>query len=527
MSDPVLDKLDSILQAEQPSDPVLRKLDAIIAGQPPPAQQRDFSQRGASPQTKPLREEGILDQPEAFISGMLRGIPIIGHQVADIPNKMDAGIDVMLGNAPSYQEALEARRARMSAVRAENPGTTLAGEITGGVATMLPAVAAAPAMFGAGAAQSTGSRIVAGGVSGALLSGADSLAKTGNPDQAKFAALLGGGLGAVLAPVGAKVSEAISRRTSPIPTLDEMRTQTAQAFARADRANIILTPKAEVDLMESIVRTVQSMNYVPGTHTGTQGVVGILNNALVRASNNNRTLTLHELDQVIQAMGQQRPRATMATPLDTEIANAAFQEARRFIVNLRPGHTTGNVSPATINQAILEGRGLAARTFKMEELQSAVEAARMHPAGTTFGDALKTQLRQLTRGREFTTFYTPTEQEAIKSIIRQTTIDGIARQALRLSANSPILWGIVGGMVHSPGAGLAVGALGYGTRAAGNQIVNARPERAVTRAIDAVGQGMQIGAPPIHRQGALNVGGAVAASTAQSLARPRERQRAY
>jgi hypothetical protein len=146
------------------------------------------------------------------------GIPVLGGLL----NKADAATNAALAPilnplfdtkdqlaeptwGERYAHSLRDQEGADQKFSEQHPYVDTTAKLAGGVASMVPAVAAAPGLFGATGSLST--RVLNGGISNALLGGADSAARGQGPIGG---ALLGGAIGAAAPIAGAVASPFIS-----------------------------------------------------------------------------------------------------------------------------------------------------------------------------------------------------------------------------------------------------------------------------------------------------------------------------
>lgn len=157
------------------------------------------------------------DEPEAFNPGLgvardlVEGIPVLGPLYAGAVDQLTSrAIGLVTGEDP--QEMMNRRAAKHEAYQDENPLLSTAAQITGGALAMAPVAGTAMGakLLGIAPGMALGARFGAGLGSGAVISGADTLARGGTPQEAMLNAGVGGALGGVLgaaAPVIAPVAQ--------------------------------------------------------------------------------------------------------------------------------------------------------------------------------------------------------------------------------------------------------------------------------------------------------------------------------
>lgn len=183
------------------------------------------------------QEPNLLDRGQSFAQGVIEGLPVVGPSLSNARVELDALLaQIPGGMSPDEVRAGAAERKAFLEEKAGNE--RLAGQITGAVAPLTVAGFAAPATVGRalGMTGGLGSQMLLGGVSGAGISAADTMARGGSWDQAGQSALLGGGVGGaaplVLKGIGAGL-RAVTGQNVP---------KAAQNVAKALQADDIATP---------------------------------------------------------------------------------------------------------------------------------------------------------------------------------------------------------------------------------------------------------------------------------------------
>jgi hypothetical protein len=129
----------------------------------------------------------------AGFSSAVNAIPIVGPSVLGGLEELKARV---------HGVPVETIRAEEVGIREQNPVASTVGTVTGAVAPYLIGGAIPIAARGLGMVGSLGARTLASATSGAAISGADTLARGGDWQDAGQSALLGGGIGALAPGVG-------------------------------------------------------------------------------------------------------------------------------------------------------------------------------------------------------------------------------------------------------------------------------------------------------------------------------------
>ena len=171
------------------------------------------------------------------------GVPIIGGLL----NKADAATNAALAPALNslfdekdqlpeatfgerYAHSLRDQQGADTKFAAQHPVIDTGAKLAGGVASMVPAVAAAPAAFGA--TGSFGAEVGMGALSNALVGGADSAVRGNGPVGG---ALVGGALGAAAPVVGAVASPFLSGIAARLNPTGYAERQVARAISESGR----------------------------------------------------------------------------------------------------------------------------------------------------------------------------------------------------------------------------------------------------------------------------------------------------
>ncbi|MCJ2061404.1 hypothetical protein MKK63_01565, partial [Methylobacterium sp. J-088] len=150
------------------------------------------------------------DASAAVGRGLINGIPVVGPYALSGLEHAAAGVR-SLQNDTKFSDELKNVQGFSQGTAEAHPYATTGGEIAGGVIGTAPAIAAAPAAFGAGAG-SLGARSLASMGTGAIMGGADSAVRSGGDlDTARQGAITGAAFGAAAPAAGATIGAGIRR----------------------------------------------------------------------------------------------------------------------------------------------------------------------------------------------------------------------------------------------------------------------------------------------------------------------------
>lgn len=147
---------------------------------------------------KPVDDAGSMIHTAA--GGLFEGIPIAGPIIREGLNQIPAAIAAGLTDQ-YYDDLLKRLHEMDEAEKKANPGIDKAAQITGGVVGTVPAVLAAPELFGAGGGSMV-MRSLVSGLTGTSIGAADAHVRSGgDPEKTRWGAIEGGllGLGGPLA----------------------------------------------------------------------------------------------------------------------------------------------------------------------------------------------------------------------------------------------------------------------------------------------------------------------------------------
>lgn len=153
-----------------------------------------------------------LDPINAFANAAVNAVPVLGPKLNEMGTQFDAAVNNMLtGQSQTPEE-----RAQVNAATAEAyPVASTAGTVAGTVGPFAAAGTVPAAARLLGMSGPTAARIGFGMGSGALMSGADTVARGGTLEQAGKNALIGGTIGGALPAAGAVVNSLIAPAVSP------------------------------------------------------------------------------------------------------------------------------------------------------------------------------------------------------------------------------------------------------------------------------------------------------------------------
>lgn len=232
------------------------------------------TQGGAAPAQQAASETGyqpsavpFMDQINAFANSAVDAIPIVGPSLTSAGNQVDAWVN----NALGFPEQSAEDRARINAAeQAEFPIASGVGTVAGAVGPLTGlGMTSAVAGRALGMTGGLGSQVLLGGLSGAGIAGADTLARGGDLGDAGQSALIGGAVGGaaplVFKGVGAGIGALAGKRAVP---------KAAQNIARALQADEV-TPQGIQRAMAQMGPDASLMDLGPNLQTLAGGIASV------------------------------------------------------------------------------------------------------------------------------------------------------------------------------------------------------------------------------------------------------------
>ena len=435
-------------------------------------------------------DQGWKGNVAAGMRGALEQIPG-GRDIA-------AGLKAYVGNpltgeAPSgdfskSKQALEQRNAELAA---EHPWSYGIGEVAGGVGSLLAPEAAGLGLLSKGAkAEEAVANLLSKGMSkpaaeiaaetglgaatGATQSAVHGLGTGTDLEErighAKEEIVPGAALGAVGAGIGniaSKAAKKIVGGSQPInvaPTLEEIRQQSKNAYAKSKAHGLKVNTAPLNTVYNDIIKEMKSVGYNPRNplHTG-------VSTALDELKRVNTPQTLEQLDQM--------HRMTTAAiknwnnPEGQMMAAIYRKHLDNLLENLDPRHTVTNLGTSKeAVGALKEGREYWKRFRKTQQLEEALETAKDRAASTGVGGNIPNAFRQevkkiYDKAKKQNKMWTPDEMQAMRNFVRGNFGSNILRYAAKLSPIRNSFLGPIEFMGLFSHPGMASGAAGVGLAA--------------------------------------------------------------
>lgn len=188
------------------SDP----FDVYPTAEAPPATTKATAPTATTASSAKTQQTSAMSDPGGGVE-FIHSFPIVGPYL----EKAGAAVDALTGNAPGatysdrYGSALSNAANLRQGFEQQHPTASALTQVAGGITGALPAMMAAPEVFGAGAAPWY-ARMVPAALSGSALNAADTAVRGGSPQDIARSGELGLALGGAGVPAGEAVGAGVS-----------------------------------------------------------------------------------------------------------------------------------------------------------------------------------------------------------------------------------------------------------------------------------------------------------------------------
>jgi hypothetical protein len=423
-------------------------------------------------------------------------------------DEIAGGIDAALTDR-TYGQSVEMLRGREREMAEANPGSAIAGQIAGAVAS--PAsplfVPARGATLPATVARAAGAGAAAGGVYG-FGTGEGGL---GNRTENALRGAVGGALiGGAIPAVGNLVqrgvegivnSRAARAAMAAAPSVDDLRTAARAIYAQADNAAPL--PRADfttqaAGMLDDATRSGMDDMLTPGASR----VAGKMETAAQSADPN---IGFRELDILRKQAGI--PAGNVANNTEASIATRMIEGIDDYIDNVDP----------SLSGALKEARDMWGQLRRSDTVDRAIERAKLAASG--FENGLRSEFRSILKNPKAVRGFNEAEIKAMTQVVQGTATGNLMRQLGRigigLNGQSNGLGATVGGLgvaalTSNPMIGAAAVGAGTAMKALAERSTRKAAERALsmTTARNALAGLPQASFPGIEN--ALSIGGRAA-----------------
>lgn len=378
----------------------------------------------------PSRRPSLGDEAMSFGRGIIEGIPIAGPMLSDWRRGLDANLAATFqgGNAGDYKAQYEAADEDL---RAKTGGARTVGGLTGAVLSTAPLGGVPGVGKMLGMSGGTGSRMLFGAGSGAVISGADTLARGGSFEDAGRSALVGGALGGafpavtgLVGNVGQKIaqSRATSAAIANAPSAADLKTVARDLFKQVDQAGVTVDTGKFGQFVSDLANNAKKLRINPHLDTKAFAAFQELIGALGDVQRNGGKLAisdLHTLRQIAQKA------ATSTEGRDTMFANMIVHGLDDFIT--KPGVTVipaGSGGGAAGNE-LLKAISTWGRAKRVSLVEDAMERAKNSASG--YENGLRAEFRKLLNNDRIKRLFTATEIAEIEKVVRGSSVANLAK----------------------------------------------------------------------------------------------------
>jgi hypothetical protein len=403
-----------------------------MQGQPTAGDQAMAAASAASGKLKgkvadlPSQRPSFGEEAMSFGRGIIEGIPIAGPTLADWRQGLDANIASLFGGG-NADELKAGYKAADEELRGKTGGTRLAGNVTGSVAALAPLGMTALGGRLLGTTGTLGQRVVAGGLSGSAISGADTAARGGDLGQIATNAAVGAGLGLALPAAGGLLNKlgnksAQTRATTAAianaPDATDLKSTASNLFKQVDQAGVTINPNEFRTFVVDLAKKAKGMRINatldPKAYATFQELGGIMGE--VAAGKPLTMSDLHTIRQIAQKA------AISAEGRDAMFANQIVDGIDSFIT--KPGAT---VSPngATTGKQLMEAISTWGRAKRVGLVEAALERAKNTASG--FENGVRIEFRKLLNNKKTAGAFTAAEKAEIERVVRGTPGANLAK----------------------------------------------------------------------------------------------------
>jgi hypothetical protein len=390
----------------------------------------------------------------------------------------------------AYARNLAAERARDREIPAN---IAVPGELAGGLMTGNALARSGLTLLNAARPTAT-SMALRGGIEGGTYGAAYGLGHGEGAGGRARGAAWGAGTGAVTGAALGAVTGAVASRSAAkdfkksVPTTEELKRQSQQAYRAADEAGVVITPDKLGPAAADITAAARAEGMNNRLHSRAAGLLADFGDD-VRAS----PQSLSSLDQWRR---QFKTLTKSSEPDEQRIGHVILDKLDDYVENLRPADVhSGDVIAGT--QALKDARSTWSRFRKTDSIEALIGRARLKSdsTGSSLGTALRGEFRTLALNPKRMRTFSKTEQRAIEKVATGK-VAGALNLLSKFAPQSPLtaLLGsggayLAGGVPGAVGLPAAAGAARLGeTYVRNNAAQEALAEVATGRAPPGVSQ---------------------------------------
>lgn len=261
---------------------------------------------------------------------------------------------------------------------------------------------------------------------------------------------------------------------------DQLRTQANEAYKRAEKAGLVVTPGYVQNMASKLSKTAFDEGYDPGLHPQIAAVLRRLEDEGTSPK------TLAELDRLRRIV--RAPAKTFDNPDQQRIAGNLIDEFDDLVERIGPQNVQSGDKDVGL-AALKQAREVYTKTRKVSTIEDMIDAAQTRGAQQTqagVDNTLRNQFVNLATNKKRMASFNKTEQAEIKRIARG---GGSAQQMMRFvgrfSVRGPVSGIFAGGAgIYEPTIGIPLVA----TAEAGRRSAEALRERDIAKLIEQIAQ---------------------------------------
>lgn len=352
-----------------------------------------------------LRENQSTSRGEAFGVGAIQGFALNrGDEAAGLIGRLEGGPEMQNFRREEFRASEEANRA-------DFPGTALAGDITGAVAS--------PVMRVLGPVNSVTGAATQGAIIGGLY-GSGAAEEGERLEQGALGAVIGGVTGAgakKVIDVGSAGFQRLFNKSVERPTVENLRAARSAAYKAVDDAGEVFDAKEMRTLFNTVKTAINdSGSYVAGVDKQTGAALNLLQ------STSNKPVTIGQLDKLRQGLWSRYNASNGGEPLILEAIDAIDD------MILKRTDTSDLMSAARLAHS---------RFKKSELLERAFTKAQDQTASTGSGGNVLNKYRQavtsIINNPKQAKWFEPQEIEAMRNFVHGSFTENQLRRIGKLS----------------------------------------------------------------------------------------------
>lgn len=258
------------------------------------------------------------------------------------------------------------------------------------------------------------------------------------------------------------------RKTEVIPTAEQLKAQATQAYDRANKAGVVISPQSLKDTYPTFTNAVKEAGFDPDLHPQVNVVLNRL------AEENQAPKTLQELDtlrRIVRAPtktfdnpDQQRVAYKLLDEFDNYIANLSDKDlavpkksvdlGKYGVIEVEDAMSPKVASKDAIN-SLKEARSLYSKSIKSDTIADLMERAEI-TAGANYTqsgleNALRQELKSLAKNKKRLAGFNQTEKDAIIAAAKGGNLQNFLRYVGKLAPTSVIAGGGAVGLGYLAG----------------------------------------------------------------------------